>query len=50
MRLDVGGKEISAVAAEGENIAADTNRITFAPGGINVYADDWRITPQGAAA
>ena len=50
VRLDVGGKEISAVAAEGENIAADTNRITFAPGGINVYADDWRIIPQGAAA
>jgi glycerol transport system ATP-binding protein len=50
VRLDVGGREISAVAGEGEAISADTNRITFAPGGINVYADDWRVSPQGGVA
>ncbi|KQI68835.1 ABC transporter ATP-binding protein [Loktanella sp. 3ANDIMAR09] len=50
IRLDVGGQTINAVAPEGFEIPADTNRITFAPEGINVYADDWRVTPQGAAA
>ena len=50
VRLDVMGREINAVAAEGEVIAADTNRITFTPQGINVYADDWRIAPRGTSA
>ncbi|TQS70902.1 ABC transporter ATP-binding protein [Rhodobacteraceae bacterium] len=49
VRLDVMGREINAVVAEGEDIAADTNRITFAPEGINVYADDWRIAPRGTS-
>ncbi|SNT73836.1 ABC transporter ATP-binding protein [Paracoccus seriniphilus] len=50
LRLDVAGREINALAAEGENISADSNRITFAPGRINVYADDWRISPQEGTA
>ena len=50
IRLDVAGQEINAVAAEGAPIPADVNRIAFAPEGINVYADDWRIAPRGVSA
>ncbi|SHF53406.1 carbohydrate ABC transporter ATP-binding protein, CUT1 family [Loktanella atrilutea] len=50
IRLDVAGREVNAVAAEGEAIAADATRIVFAPEGINVYADDWRIAPRGTSA
>ncbi len=50
VRLDVAGREINAVAAEGEEIPAGIDRITFAPGSVNVYADDWRVTPRGTDA
>ncbi|WP_195818965.1 ABC transporter ATP-binding protein [Roseobacter sp. MH60115] len=50
VRLDVEGHEISAIAGEGDTIAANTQRITFDPAGINVYADDWRVAPEGEAA
>ncbi len=50
VRLDVGGTKVNAIANEGEAIAADIDRITFAPEGVNVYADDWRVAPQGEVA
>ena len=50
IRLDVAGNEVSMIAGEGEAIPADANRITFAPEGINIYADDWRVAPQGEGA
>ena len=50
VRLDVDGNEISAIAGEDDQISVDTPRITFDPKGINVYADDWRVAPQGEAA
>ena len=50
VRLDVAGSEVSMIAAEGEVIPADADRITFAPDGINIYADDWRVAPQGEGA
>ncbi|WP_300035001.1 ABC transporter ATP-binding protein [uncultured Roseobacter sp.] len=50
VRLDVDGNRISAIAGEGDDFSADMARITFDPKGINVYADDWRIAPQGEAA
>ena len=50
VRLDVAGTEINAIAAEGDSIPADVDRITFEPDGINVYADDWRIAPRMEAA
>ena len=49
VRLDVEGREVNALATEGEPISPDVNSITFAPEGINVYADDWRISPRGAS-
>ncbi|MBB5721554.1 glycerol transport system ATP-binding protein [Loktanella ponticola] len=50
VRLDVAGTEISAIAAEGEAVASDTNCITFAPEGVNVYVNDWRIAASGEGA
>ena len=50
VRLDVDGTEVNAIAGEGEAIPADIDRITFAPEGINVYANDWRIVAKGEVA
>ncbi|SEN73332.1 carbohydrate ABC transporter ATP-binding protein, CUT1 family [Loktanella fryxellensis] len=47
VRLHAAGRDISALIGEGEAIPADTDRITFAPQGVNVYADDWRVAPGG---
>jgi glycerol transport system ATP-binding protein len=46
----VNGHEINAISGEGDVIPEGANRITFAPEGVNVYANDWRISPQGKAA
>ncbi|QFT61125.1 Trehalose import ATP-binding protein SugC (plasmid) [Sulfitobacter sp. THAF37] len=48
VRADLFGREISIVAAEGQEISADMNHITFAPDHVNVYVDDWR--KEGVAA
>jgi glycerol transport system ATP-binding protein len=50
LRLEVNGHEINAISGEGDVIPEGANRITFAPEGVNVYANDWRISPQGKAA
>ncbi|WP_108482213.1 ABC transporter ATP-binding protein [Oceaniglobus ichthyenteri] len=50
VRLSVNGTEISAIAGEGDEIPAGTDRISFAPEGINVYADDWRVAATGEDA
>jgi glycerol transport system ATP-binding protein len=50
VRLDVAGQEISAIIGESDSIPADTNAVHFVPEGINIYANDWRVTPTGKAA
>lgn len=50
VRLDVDGHEISAIADEAQAVSDGTQKITFDPVGINVYADDWRVAPEGEAA
>ncbi|WP_299962512.1 ABC transporter ATP-binding protein [uncultured Roseobacter sp.] len=50
VRLEVDGHEVSAIAGEGDTIAAGTQHIRFVPEGINVYADDWRVAPSEKAA
>ncbi|AVW93207.1 ABC transporter ATP-binding protein [Celeribacter baekdonensis] len=50
VRLTVEGRETNAVLGEGIDIPAGTDRISFAPEGINVYANDWRISAKGDAA
>ena len=48
--VEASGREVNAVVGEDDAIPAEANRITFAPQGINVYADDWRIAPRGTSA
>ena len=50
IRLDVNGREINAIAPEGAEIPADSTRIALDPKGINVYANDWRVSAEGEAA
>ncbi|MFQ6551429.1 ABC transporter ATP-binding protein [Aestuariibius insulae] len=50
VRLDVAGKELSAIVSEEGGIPTDANHVTFDAGHINVYANDWRIAPSGKAA
>ncbi|MFT7593425.1 MAG: glycerol transport system ATP-binding protein [Paracoccaceae bacterium] len=48
VRADFFGQDINIIAKEGAEIGADMTRVTFDPGAINIYADDWRV--QGKAA
>lgn len=50
IRAEFQGREINAIAPEGTAISADQTRFAFLPDRIGVYADDWRVTPQGRAA
>ena len=45
---DFNGNEINVIAEEGAEISPDMNRIVFDPAGVNVYANSWRVAPQGA--
>ncbi len=47
VRLEVNGQAVNAIAEEGEEIPADAHRIALLPEGLNVYADDWRLAPEG---
>tara|TARA_R110002074_G_scaffold95832_2_gene208482 strand:+ start:1148 stop:2227 length:1080 start_codon:yes stop_codon:yes gene_type:complete len=48
VRADFHGTEINIIAAEGESISPDMNRVVFDTAGINVYSDSWRVAPQAA--
>ncbi len=50
LRLDLAGQKINAILGEEAEIPAGADRIRFAPQGINVYANDWRMTPEGEGA
>jgi len=47
LRAEFQGQPLNAILAEGMTVPADP-RVSFAPGKINVYANDWRIAPMGA--
>ncbi|WP_297540571.1 ABC transporter ATP-binding protein [Roseovarius sp.] len=49
IRCEFAGTQINAIAAEGALISPDMTRVTFDPAAINVYADDWRVTPKSQA-
>jgi glycerol transport system ATP-binding protein len=49
IRCDVAGVAVNAIAAEGTAISPDMTRLTFDPAAINVYSDDWRVTPKSQA-
>ncbi len=48
VRAQFGTHEINIIANEGDAIGADMTRVSFQPDHINVYADDWRVSPSGA--
>jgi glycerol transport system ATP-binding protein len=50
IRAEFFGHEINVIAGEDEAIGPDMTRVSFDPGRVNVYADDWRVAPQGRAA
>ena len=50
VRLTVEGREVSAILGEGDSIPADVSAVQFAPEGINIYANDWRVAPTGKDA
>ncbi|MGR3374425.1 ABC transporter ATP-binding protein [Pseudooceanicola nanhaiensis] len=50
IRAEFFGHEINVIAGEDEAIGPDMTRVSFDPARVNVYADDWRVAPQGRAA
>lgn len=42
-----GGNEIVAVASEGDEIPAEP-RVSFSPGGVNLYRNSWLVEPSAA--
>ncbi len=48
LRAELGGQPLNAILGEGMTIPADP-RVTFAPGRVNVYANDWRVAPSDIA-
>ncbi len=45
VRLELAGTGIAAIAAEDAPLPSGAATVTFDPAGINVYDDDWRVTP-----
>jgi glycerol transport system ATP-binding protein len=48
VRADLAGEPLSIIVEEGEALPAADPRVRFAPGRINVYADDWRVAGENA--
>jgi glycerol transport system ATP-binding protein len=48
VRAELAGRPVNLIAHEDQRITPDMTRASFAPGHINVYADDWRL--NGSAA
>ncbi|MEH7828471.1 ABC transporter ATP-binding protein [Gemmobacter denitrificans] len=46
IRADLFGAAFNLIAPEGMAITPDMTRVTFAPGKVGVYADDWRVAPR----
>lgn len=50
IRADLFGNDINIIAGEDDSISPDMTRVTFDPAQVNVYANDWRVTPAKGAA
>ncbi|MEQ5872404.1 ABC transporter ATP-binding protein [Sagittula sp. NFXS13] len=46
IRADFFGHDINIIAGEDDRVSADMNRVHFDPSHVNVYANDWRVTPE----
>jgi glycerol transport system ATP-binding protein len=49
VRATLFGQPLNAILEEGQTMPAGQPRVAFAPGKINVYANDWRVAAKGAA-
>jgi glycerol transport system ATP-binding protein len=47
VRAELQGQPLNAILSEGMTLPADP-RVAFAAGKINVYVNDWRVSPKGA--
>lgn len=47
VRADLHGTEVNVIVSEGETISPEMNHIVFETAGVNVYADSWRVAPEG---
>ncbi|SDE73778.1 glycerol transport system ATP-binding protein [Paracoccus isoporae] len=50
IRAELFGHDINIIAGEDALIGPDMTRVSFDARRVNVYADDWRVTPVGEAA
>jgi glycerol transport system ATP-binding protein len=48
LRAEFEGREINAILPEGTPVPADGLRLSFEPSMTLVYANDWRVRPEGA--
>ncbi len=46
VRLEMDGQELAAVVPEGRPVPDGGTHVQFVEGGVNVYEDDWRVTPD----
>jgi glycerol transport system ATP-binding protein len=49
LRATHAGRELNAILHEGATLPAGTLRLRFDPAHTLVYADDWRVRPEGAS-
>lgn len=45
MRAEFAGRPLNAILPEGMSVPADAKRLKFVPERVNVYVDDWRVSP-----
>ena len=48
IRASFEGHDINIIAGEDDRVSADMNHVSFDPAQVNVYANDWRVAPDGA--
>jgi glycerol transport system ATP-binding protein len=48
VRAELQGQPLNAILPEGMAVPGQDARVSFAPGKVNVYENDWRITPANA--
>lgn len=47
VRADLEGLALNIIVDEGAEVSPDMNRVVFDPSHVNVYANDWLVSPMG---
>jgi len=50
LRAEFAGQPVNAILPEGQGVPAGANRLRFVPDRVNVYVDDWRVSPLHSVA